>query len=132
MIGNFYFAWFLMYNYFLDVYVDRGRQIYKALKFKKIGYFGLMKTMLSSKALVDVAQAISLGLGGNISGDGWQMGGCLVVESKGSAYPLLYYVQEFPTDHVSNSTILQVDILIFTNCNRVTIIHTKLVYNPHN
>ena len=123
MIGNFYFAWFLMYNYFLDVYVDRGRQIYKALKFKKIGYFGLMKTMLSSKALVDVAQAISLGLGGNISGDGWQMGGCLVAESQGGVYPLLYYAQEFPTDHVSNFTILQVYTLSFTNCNIGTIKH---------
>ena len=76
-----------------------------------------MKTMLSSKALVDAVQAISIGLGGNISGDGWQMGGCLVVESKGGVYPLLYYIQEFPTDHVSNNTILQVDILMFTNRN---------------
>ena len=121
-----------MSNEFIEIYLDRGRKIYKALKFKKIGYFGLMKTMLSSKALLDAAQAISLGLGGNISGDGWQMGGCLVMESKDRAYPLLYYVQEFPTDHVSNSTILQVDILIFTNCNKGTIIHAKLVYNPHN
>ena len=121
-----------MYNYFLDIYVDRVRQIYKALKFKKIGYFGLMKTMLSSKALVDVAQAISLGLGGNISGDGWQMGGCLVVESKGGVHPLLYYVQEFPTDHVSNSTILQVDFLVFMNYSKCTIKHLKLVYNSYN
>ena len=112
-----------MSNEFVEIYLDRGRKIYKALKFKKIGYFGLMKTMLSSKALLDAAQAISLGLGGNISGDGWQMGGCLVVESKGSAYPLLYYVQEFPTDHVSNFTILQVYTLRFTNCNIGTIKH---------
>ena len=112
-----------MSSNFLDIYVDRGIKIYNALKFKKIGYFGLMKTMLSSKALVDVAQAISLGLGGNISGDGWQMGGCLVVESKGGVYPLLYYVQEFPTDHVSNFTILQVYTLSFTNCNIGTIKH---------
>ena len=121
-----------MSNDFLDIYVDKGRQIYKALKFKKIGYFGLMKTMLSSKALVDVAQAISLGLGGNISGDGWQMGGCLVVESKGGVHPLLYYVQEFPTDHVSNSTILQVDFLVFMNYSKCTIKHLKLVYNSYN
>ena len=121
-----------MSNGFLDIYVDRGRKIYKALKFKKIGYFGLMKTMLSSKALVDVVQAISLGLGGNISGDGWQMGGCLVVEPKDGVYPLLYYVQKFPTEHVSNSTILQVDIRIFTNFNKGTIRHLKLVYNSYN
>ena len=121
-----------MSNEFIEIYLDRGRKIYKALKFKKIGYFGLMKTMLSSKALLDAAQAISLGLGGNISGDGWQMGGCLVVESKDGAYPLLYYVQEFPTDHVSNSTILQVDFLVFTNCNKDTIRHSKLVYSSHN
>ena len=121
-----------MSNEFIEIYLDRGRKIYKALKFKKIGYFGLMKTMLSSKALVDVAQAISLGLGGNISGDGWQMGGCLVVESKDEVNPLLYYIQEFPTDHVSNSTILQVDFLVFTNCNKDTIRHSKLVYNSYN
>jgi len=48
-----------------------------------------------------------LNLGGNLSGDGFQNGGAIIVE-KGGAKTLLTYVQKEAPDHVENEDVLKV------------------------
>lgn len=55
----------------------------------------------------DLLKAKKLNLGGNLSGDGYQNGGTLIVE-KGGSKTLLAYVQKEAPDHVKNEDILKV------------------------
>ena len=48
----------------------------------------------------------SLNLGGDLKGDGYQNGGCLVVGAGGSP-TMLAYRQEEPADHADNAQILE-------------------------
>ena len=94
--------------FFLEVYIDEGKKSYAALNFKRISFFQLLPAILSAAARAARSRAKALGLGGNTHGDGWQNGGCLVVEKGGGEKPLLFYVQETAPAIVSNHTIFQV------------------------
>ena len=48
-----------------------------------------------------------MNLGGDMKGDGFQNGGCIVVE-KGGTKTLLTYVQQGAPDHVSNEELVKV------------------------
>ena len=63
--------------------------------------------IISATARAASSRAKSLGLGGNMRGDGWQNGGCLVVEKGGGDKPLLLYVQPSAPAIVSNADILK-------------------------
>ena len=63
--------------------------------------------ILSAAARAASSRAKSLGLGGNMRGDGWQNGGCLVVEKGGGDKPLLLYIQPSAPAIVNNSDILK-------------------------
>jgi len=89
-----------------DIYVDDGKKSYQSLDFKTMSFIQLFQ-LLSIKAGTALASAIALGLGGNMDGDKWQLGGCLVVEKGGGDKPLLYYVQNSASDHVSNADVLK-------------------------
>jgi len=52
-------------------------------------------------------QARSQGISGNLSGDGFQCGGALVV-SKGGEHVLLEFREEVPGEHVPNEDVLKV------------------------
>ena len=80
-----------------------------------MGVLELILALLSPTARTATMKAMRLGLGGNLFGDGWQNGGCLVVEKGGGDEPLLYYIQQNPSDHVSNRDVLQVS---YTHCYR--------------
>ena len=90
------------------MYIDEGKKSYAALNFKRISFLQLFPALLSAAARAARSRAKALGLGGNTHGDGWQNGGCLVVEKGGGEKPLLFYVQENAPAIVSNHTIFQV------------------------
>ena len=97
----------LSIDYISDVYIDEGKKSYKALNFKKISKCELLPMILSAAARAASSRAKSFGLGGNMRGDGWQNGGCLVVEKGGGDKPLLLYVQPSAPAIVNNADILK-------------------------
>ena len=70
--------------------------------------------IISAAARAASSRAKSLGLGGNMTGDGWQNGGCLVVEKGGGDKPLLLYVQPSAPAIVSNADILKARLYIYS------------------
>ena len=102
----------LLYSIFIffisEVYIDEGKKSYAALNFKRITFLQLFPAILSAAARAARSRAKTLGLGGNNYGDGWQNGGCLVVEKGGGEKPLLFYIQETAPAIVSNRSILKV------------------------
>ena len=46
-------------------------------------------------------------VGGNVSGDKYQLGGCLIVDAGGGDKPLLHWIQQGPLDHMANADILR-------------------------
>ena len=70
--------------------------------------------IISAAARAASSRAKSLGLGGNMRGDGWQNGGCLVVEKGGGDKPLLLYVQPSAPAIVSNADILKARLYIYS------------------
>ena len=93
---------------FTDVYIDQGKKSYTALKFKKLSLLQLIPAIASDAARKAKRRAEGLGLGGNMAGDGWQNGGCLVVEKGGEGEPLLYYIQRTAPAIIKNTEILKV------------------------
>ena len=69
--------------------------------------------IISAAARAASSRAKSLGLGGNMRGDGWQNGGCLVVEKGGGDKPLLLYIQPSAPDIVNNADILKARFYIY-------------------
>jgi len=90
-----------------EVYVDDGKKSYSSLDFKTMTFLQLFPAILSAAARAAQASAKALGLGGNMDGDKWQLGGCLVVEKGGGDNPLLFYIQNAAPDHVSNADVLK-------------------------
>merc|ERR1719412_931019 len=82
------------------------KKSYQSLDFKTMTFLQLFPAVLSAAARAAQASAKALGLGGNMDGDKWQNGGCLVVEKGGGDKPLLHYVQNSAPDHVSNVDVL--------------------------
>ena len=95
-------------SFISDVFVDEGKKSYQALDFKVMGFLDLIPAILSAAARAAQGKAKALGLGGNNYGDGWQNGGCMVVENGGGEKPLLFYIQETAPAIVSNRSILKV------------------------
>lgn len=89
-----------------ELYIDTKKESYNALGFKRFGWLGLLPAMISSISRAAQGRAKALGLGGNMSGDGFQNGGALVVNKNGDT--LYHFVQEDAADHASNANLLQV------------------------
>ena len=90
-----------------DVFVDEGKKSYAALDFKTMSYLQLIPAVISSAARSAQAAAKRLGLGGNLDGDKYQNGGCLVLEKGGGDAPLLHFIQQAAPDHVENAEVLK-------------------------
>lgn len=88
-----------------DLFIDEKKQSYNELGFKRFGFFGLFPAVLSRLSRAAQARAKSLGLGGNMAGDGYQNGGALVVKQGGET--LFHFVQEEAAEHASNADILK-------------------------
>lgn len=99
---------FIKGNYFEgEVFVDEGKKSYAALEFKTMSFLQLIPAVISAASRAAQAAAKKLGLGGNMDGDKWQNGGCLVVEKGGGEKPLLHYIQQAAPDHVPNADVLK-------------------------
>ena len=95
------------------MYIDDGKKSYAALNFKRMTFWELFPALLSRVARAATSRSKVLKLGGNMRGDGWQNGGCLVVEKGGGETPLLYYIQKTAPAIVNNSDILKVNLTIY-------------------
>ena len=71
---------FLEGNFFDgELFVDEKKESFKKLGFKRMSFLQLFPAVFSKKSREAKAKADSMKLGGNLSGDGYQNGGCLVV-----------------------------------------------------
>jgi len=95
-------------NFFAgELFVDKNKGAFKKLGFRQMSYMEIISSLLSRKWRDANAKAKSLNLGGNLSGDGYQNGGCLIVGAGGGP-TLLAWKQDNAADHVENDKVLEV------------------------
>jgi len=80
-----------------DIYLDQDYATYKALNFDRASILSLPKQMLSSDVRKLNSEANSVGISGNMKGDGMQMGGTFVIEKGGKV--LFHHKQTGFGDH---------------------------------
>jgi len=88
-----------------ELYVDSKKKTYLDLGYPSYSYFGVLVAMLKSSTRAAVSKTRALGIGGNLSGDGLQKGGALVVAQGGRL--LLSYRQEALGAHVEPADVLR-------------------------
>jgi prostamide/prostaglandin F2alpha synthase len=89
-----------------DLFVDKDKKAFSKLGFKRLSFLQLFPAIFSRKTREASSRAKSLNLGGDMKGDGYQNGGCIVVGSGGS--PLIFsFRQEEVSDHPDNKQILE-------------------------
>jgi len=98
---------FIEGNFFAgELFLDQKKESFKQLGFKKLSFLPLLPAMFSRKWREAKAKAEAAKLGGNMAGDWYQNGGCLVVGQGGT--PTMYtFIQEDAADHPKNSDILE-------------------------
>jgi len=88
------------------LYVDDGKTIYQSLGYHKKGvtdnFFGLFESGVKER----FNKAKEMGVQGNLKGDGFQLGGTVVVDPKGEV--LYHKPQEYYGDDPKNETLLKV------------------------
>lgn len=97
---------FVKGNFFSgDLFIDTKKQSYKALGFKRLNIFNIFPSVFGKKARELNSEAKKDNLGGNMTGDGMQNGGLLVVDKGGKL--LFSFKQDLATDHAENADILK-------------------------
>ena len=71
-----------------ELFVDKDKKAFSKLGFKRLTFLQLFPAIFSRKTREANAKAKSLSLGGDMKGDGYQNGGCIVVGAGGN--PLMY------------------------------------------
>lgn len=90
-----------------ELYIDSGKNAYKALGFKRYNMFSILPAILTKSSRAKAAEAKEAKVGGDMTtGDGLQAGGTLIVE-KGGSKVLLNYKQDSPDAYVGNDAILK-------------------------
>ena len=89
-----------------ELYLDLEKKAYAKLGFQRMSMKEIFSAIFSRKSKLASNRAKELGLGGNMKGDGYQNGGCLVVEA-GGGKALYTYRQEHAADHPDNADILK-------------------------
>jgi len=75
--------------------------------FKRMSYSELCPSnFFTAQARSAIYKMVTQNLGGNMWGDGWQKGGCMVVGQEGNQV-LMYYLQEEAADHANNEDIIK-------------------------
>nr|CAH8858275.1 unnamed protein product [Trichobilharzia regenti] len=90
----------------IDLYLDPDRSTYKALEYKKVSACSGLKTLFSKAGRALNAQAKAAKIPGNMSGDGWQTGGLLVVGKGGEV--LYHFEQKQVVNHPDYKKIIDV------------------------
>lgn len=88
-----------------DLFIDQAKACYEAMNMKRHGFFSILPSLFSGTARSGLSQAKESGISGNLRGDGFLMGGTIVVD-KGGEKLLLEFKQDGPANHVQNSAIL--------------------------
>ena len=89
------------------MYIDEGKKTYRDLNYKRFNLINIWKALLSRVSRAATSEARRRGITGNLSGDGLQNGGLLIVSKQGMRV-LLNHREEVPGDHVANDEILRV------------------------
>jgi len=89
-----------------ELFVDLKQESYTEMKMKRHGYFSIWPSVFGKKGRAETSRAKTLSIEGDMKGDGFLMGGTIVV-SAGGKESLLEFKQEGPADHVENTAILK-------------------------
>lgn len=89
-----------------DIYIDTDKKSFTSLNYRKHNYLSIVPTLIAKVARNALSRAKIYGIEGNMKGDGFQMGGLIVVAAKGEKI-LFEFRQENPADHATNHDILQ-------------------------
>jgi len=89
-----------------EIFLDLEKKAYAKLGFQRMSLKTIMAALITGKWKTATAKAKELGLGGNMKGDGYQNGGCMIIKA-GGAESLYTYKQENAADHPDNADILK-------------------------
>ena len=98
---------FLKFIIFTELFIDTDKKSFTALSYRKHSYLSIVPTLIAKVARNALSRSKLLNIDGNMKGDGFQMGGLLVVAAKGEKI-LFEFRQENPAEHATNHDILQV------------------------
>jgi len=87
-----------------ELYINEDKKAFENIGFKRFSLFSLPKLMLAKVARDAISRRKEKGITGNMSGDGFQNGGLLIVKEGKIIYS---FIQENPADHASNEDILK-------------------------
>lgn len=88
-----------------ELYIDTKKEAYKALGFRRLNIFSVLPSIFGKKAREFNERVKKQKIAGNMSGDGLQNGGTLVIDKGGKL--LLCFKQENAPDHVDNVDVLK-------------------------
>ncbi len=88
-----------------DVFVDKGKKTYQDLGYKRYNFLSIWAALLAKITRSTISAAKAQNIQGNLSGDGLQNGGTLIV-TKGGEQVLLDHHEDTMGDHVANEAIL--------------------------
>ena len=89
-----------------ELFVDESKESYEKLGFDRMSLLEVLPAIFSRNGLAASYRAMSMNLGGNMWGDGYQKGGCLVV-GKGGTPTIFAFKQEEASEHPANEDILK-------------------------
>ncbi|CAF0749547.1 unnamed protein product [Didymodactylos carnosus] len=99
---------FMKEGYFKgDLYVDEGKKAYKQLGFTDLGWFRGITTLFTKSTRDWNAETTKMGVGGNLKGDGFQLGGTYIVGRK-TGEVWLSHPQKDYGDHPEVSQMLDI------------------------
>ena len=88
-----------------DVFVDKGKKTYQDLGYKRYNFLSIWVALFTKITRSAISAAKAQSIQGNLSGDGLQNGGTLIV-AKGGEQVLLDHHENDIGDHVANEAIL--------------------------
>ena len=88
-----------------DVFVDEGKKTYRELGYKRYNFLSIWAALLTKISRAAISETRAQNISGNLSGDGLQNGGTLIV-GRGGEKVLLNFHEEAPGEHVANEVIL--------------------------
>ncbi len=88
-----------------EVYVDEGKKTYRDLNYRRFNLINIWTALVSRISRAALSEVKGQNIKGNLSGDGLQNGGLMVV-NKGGTRVLLNHREEVPGDHATNEEIL--------------------------
>jgi len=88
-----------------ELYVDTEKECYKALQFQKFSTWSLVTQLASIKWLSAISKTRTMGISGDLKGDGFQNGGALVIGKDGQV--LYEYRQEDASEQISADKIFE-------------------------